>query len=176
MNRKVVFDCDGCLADFEGAFCCEFGFNNRELAHLEYRYPNKARQINKFINDGFVYKNLQPHHLGLDIVEWLNEVGFEVHIVTSRPFGMERLTIDWLSRHGVKFSSFTLDRSKTGAIALARPLCAVDDLFSVHQALLLHNIPTILIAHPWNNYIGENITRINNLSQFKECFSELLSN
>ncbi len=174
MNRKIILDIDGVLADFEGAFCEEFGYDRRELVSLESRYPNQARRINKFINDGFVYKNLKPIQLGLDIADFLNENGFDIHIVTSRPFGLDSVTRGWLKRHGVNFSTYTSDRSKTGTIALAKPLCAVDDLFSVHQTLLKHNIPTIIVSQPWNNYIGENTRRINSLGEFVSNLIEII--
>lgn len=174
MNRTVVVDVDGVLADFEGAFCEEFGYERRELVSLESRYPAQARKINAFLNDGFVYKNLKPLERGLEIVHYLNENGFDVNIVTARPFGLESVTRDWMKRYGVRYSSIISDRPKIGRIALIKPLCAVDDLFSVHTALLGHNIPTILVAHPWNAYSGENLRRIDNLGQFILAFEDVL--
>lgn len=170
MNRKVVVDMDGVLADFEGAFCLEFGYDKRELVSLEARYPNKARSIVKFINDGFVYANLNPIQLGLDICEWLNDNDYDVSIVTGRPFGFDSINRDWLKRHGAKFSSYVSEIPKTGKIVNMQPLCAIDDLFSVQQALSRHNIATIIIAHPWNNYIGENMQRVSDIDQFIESF------
>ena len=174
MNRKVVVDVDGVLADFEGAFCDVFGYERRELVSLESRYPSQTRKIVEFINDPFVYKELRPLQIGLDIVEYLNMKGFDVHVVTGRPFGMEGVTRRWLQQNLIQFDTLTLDTHKTGAIALLKPLCAVDDLFSVHKALLGHNIPTILVAHPWNNYIHENIRRINNLSEFIDNLNQII--
>jgi hypothetical protein len=175
MNKTVVVDIDGVLADFEWAFCQEFGNERRELVSLQSRYPNKARKITEFINDGFVYKDLEPIQLGLDICDYLNREGFDVSIVTARPFGFESLTRDWLKRHGVNFTSFVSDTSKTGRIALMKPICAVDDLFSVHKALLLHNIPTIVVAQPWNKYIWEKMLRIRDLPEFIQTFDGVLA-
>ena len=169
-NNRVVVDIDGVLADFEGAFCLEYGHDNRERVSLEERYPNKATSIRKFINDPFVYTHLNPIQLGLDIVEWLNENNYEVSIVTARPFGFDGVTRAWLSRHGVKFSSYVSDIPKTGRIVNMKPLCAVDDLFSVQQALSKHFIPTIIVAQPWNRYIAEDMQRIETLDQFIESF------
>lgn len=174
MNRKVVVDIDGVLADFEGSFCEEFGYERRELASLESRYPEHAQKITEFINDGFVYKNLKPLQLGLEIINWLNNEYFGVHIVTGRPFGLEGVTRRWLHEHEIYFDTFTLDVHKTGAISLLKPLCAVDDLFSVHTTLLRLKVPTILVAHPWNAYSGENIRRISNLHQFTKSFEEII--
>jgi len=174
MNKKVVVDIDGVLANFEGAFCEKFGYERRELVSLESRYPNKARDINKFLNDGFVYKNLKPIQLGLDIVEYLNDCAYEVYLVTARPFGLETITREWLNRHRVNYWSVESNRAKTGLIATIKPVCAVDDLFSVHEALLKHNIATILVAQPWNRYSGENLRRIDNLGQFILAFEDIL--
>src|SRR5512145_3327502 len=103
MNNNIVVDVDGVLADFEGAFCEEFGYERRELVSLESRYPAQARKINVFLNNGFVYKNLKPLELGLEIVHYLNLNDFDVSIVTSRPFGLESVTRDWLKQYGVEY-------------------------------------------------------------------------
>jgi len=174
MNRKVVVDVDGVLADFEGAFCEQFGSERRELVSLQSRYPSKARRITEFLNDGFVYQNLKPLELGLEIVRYLNDGGWDVNIVTARPFGFESVTRDWLKRNGVEYTSFISTRPKEGQIALMKPLCAVDDLFSVYKALLGHNIPTIVVAHPWNNYIQEDMVRISDISEFICAFDEVI--
>lgn len=174
MNKKVVVDIDGVLADFEGAFCSVFGSERREFVSLQSRYPAQARQITEFINDGFVYENLKPILLGQDICNWLNGMGFEISIVTARPFGFESITRKWLKRYGVTFSSCVSDTSKTGRIALMKPLVAVDDLFSVYKALLGHNIATIVVAQPWNNYIQEDMLRVGSLSEFIQAFERVL--
>jgi hypothetical protein len=175
MNRKVVVDIDGVLADFEWAFCQQFGDERRELVSLQSRYPAHARKITEFINDEHVYGGLEPIRFGLEICEWLNAGGFEVCIVTARPFGFESLTRDWLKRYDVNYASFISDRQKTGQIALMKPLCAVDDLFSVYKALLWHNIPTIVVAQPWNNYIAEDMRRVSNISEFIASFEDVLA-
>lgn len=173
MNRRVVVDVDGVLADFERYFCKTFGWERRELAHLESRYPKQAREIVEFLNDPMTYKDLEPIQFGLSIVDYLNRAGFEVHIVTGRPFGMEQLTKLWLGRHGVKYVGFKSNVRKVGEIVSVRPLCAIDDLFTIHQALLFHNIKTLLVASPWNKYIGEDIHRVAYISQVQQYFDEL---
>lgn len=174
MNRKVVVDVDGVLADFEGSFCETFGYERRELVSLESRYPEHARKIVEFINDPFVYKALKPLQIGLDIINYLNELYMDIHIVTGRPFGTEGVTRRWLDTHNIKFHSLTVDKSKTGRIALLKPLFAVDDLFSVHNALLGSKVPVILVSHPWNNYKGEDLRRISNLTGFQAEFNDIM--
>lgn len=176
VNRKVVVDIDGVLANFEGAFCETFGYERRELVSLESRYPEHARKIVEFINDPFVYKALKPLQIGLDIIAFLVKKGFDIHVVTGRPFGMEGVTRRWLQQNDIQFDTLTLDTHKTGCIALLKPLVAIDDLFSVHTALLGANVPVIVVAHPWNNYKDENMRRISNLSEFIESFNDVLTN
>jgi uncharacterized circularly permuted ATP-grasp superfamily protein len=67
--------------------------------------------------------------------------------------------------------SFVSERAKTGQIVMMKPLVVVDDLLDVHRTLLIHNIPTILVAHPWNSCSDENTQRIANLEQFISAFS-----
>jgi len=173
MNNRVVVDIDGVLADFERSFCESFGWEHRELAHLESRYPNKSKDIRDFINDGSVYKDLEPIEFGMSIVNYLNRFGFEVHIVTGRPSGFENITKRWLDRHGVIYSGFRSNTRKVGEIVAVRPLCAIDDLFTIHQALLFHNINTLLVASPWNKYISEDIQRIAYISQVQKYFGSV---
>jgi hypothetical protein len=168
MNNRVVVDIDGVLANFEKAFCQEFGWERREMVSLESRYPAQSRAISQFVEDLFSYQDLELLPLGLEIINYLNRYRFEVHLVSARPWGSEKPTQNWLKRHGVNFDSLYVSRQKTGQIANLRPLCAVDDLFSVQQTLLKHNIPTLLIAQPWNNYSDENIQRITNIHEFME--------
>ena len=59
-NKTIVFDIDGVLADFEGAFCKKFGYSNRNFADLVARYPEKEQEILKFISDVSSYEDLEP--------------------------------------------------------------------------------------------------------------------
>ena len=64
MNKQVVVDIDGVLADFEGAFVKTFGDDRRELESLEARYPSRSRSINEFVYDPHTYIHLEPIPLG----------------------------------------------------------------------------------------------------------------
>lgn len=176
MNKRVVVDIDGVLADFERDFCQAFGWEHREYANLQLRYPNKSRHILEYINDPTSYKDLEPIQFGLSIVDWLNRSGFEVHIVTGRPFGLESITKRWLDRHGVIYSGFRYNVRKVGEIVSVRPLCAIDDLFAIQQSLMFHNIKTLLVSQPWNAFIEENIQRVSYISQVQKYFNELCPN
>ena len=173
MNRRVVVDVDGVLADFEGSFCKEFGYEHREFAHLTLRYPKQEVAIVRYINDPFSYVNLEPIQFGLSIVDYLNRAGFQVHIVTGRPKFLESSTKDWLNRHGVKYHGFRINTRKVGEIVSVRPICAVNDLFSIHASLLFHNIKTLLVAKRWNDFNSEEIQRVSYISQVQQYFNEL---
>lgn len=173
MNRKVVVDIDGVLADFEGAFCKEFGHDNRELVSLEKRYPLRAKEITKYINDPISYKNLDLLLVGKQITDFLYNSGYEISLVTSRPMGCYYTTRDWLFRHRVNFFSLTVDPHKTSRIKAMKPLFAVDDLLSVQMALLVADIPTIIVSHPWNETSENKSQRISNINEFIASFTEI---
>lgn len=174
MNRNVVVDIDGVLADFEGRFVQEFGDERRELESLESRYPSRAITINSFVHDPATYKNLEPIPLGLSVVEYLTDNGWDVDVVTSRPADAEWVTRRWLKEHGVNFLSFSINPNKSGRIAELAPVCAIDDLISVARLLKRYSVPVLIMQQPWN-WFFENKKRVfSNLSQFITSFNELI--
>jgi hypothetical protein len=171
MKKKVVVDIDGVLADFEGAFCAEFGSKNRHMEKLGERYPRNQIAIADFLSDPFVYENLKPISLGLSLIEYLsNRDDVEISIVTARPSITHSITLAWLRRNRIHFDSFCMDTPKTGRISLMKPFCAIDDLLSVYDALFSLNVPCLLISQPWNQ--GKE-TKFVNLEQFIDQFSQL---
>ena len=153
MNKKLVtFDVDGCLADFEAEFCDMFGFDNREMVNLEKRYPKYAKEIQNFVDNPHTYTDLAPIKLGLDICTWLNDNGFEIAIVSSRPHGTQNITIDWLEKHSVKFVSISVTPliPKVYRVGNLSPLLHVDDMWGVARDLDKNYIDCILIDQPWN--------------------------
>jgi len=164
---------DGVLADFEGYFCDTFGDAKRTEVDLIKRYPNKEIEIYHFLNDPFVYKDLQPLALGVSIANWLYEEKYEIIIVTGRPKGIDFVSTAWLRKWQVPYYSFISDRPKTGRISLINPLVAVDDFLDVRERLGRSFIPTIIIAQPWNiDFIG-NSQRIFTLEQFINEFDKI---
>jgi hypothetical protein len=175
MNRTVVVDVDGVLANFNGRFTESFGQERQELEFLESRYPNQAREITRFVNDPATYKNLRPISLGLAVVELLNEWNYDVSIITSRPIGTEWITRRWLKEHNVNYLSFGVYPSKVSKISEIRPVCAIDDMPSISRHLQTYNIPVLLMQQPWNWYF-ENKQRIfSNINQFMTCFEQIIA-
>lgn len=174
MNKNVVVDIDGVLADFEGLFIQKFGEERRELESLESRYPTMGISINRFVNHPETYKYLEPIPLGLSIVEYLTDNGWDVDIVTSRPADAEWVTRRWLKEHGVNFLSFSINPNKSGRIAELAPVCAIDDLISVARLLKRYSVPVLLMQQPWNWFFENKKQVFSNLSQFIMSFNELI--
>jgi hypothetical protein len=175
MNKNVVVDIDGVLADFEGKFVQTFGDERRELESLESRYPNRIHSIRGFVNDMNTYTYLDPIPLGLSIVDFLNDNGFDVDIVTSRPLDTEWVTRRWLKKNNVRFLSFGVYPNKIARIAELCPICAVDDLISVSRHLTRYSVPVLLMQHPWNWFYDLKNHVFSNLSQFITCFNQIIT-
>ncbi len=173
-NRTVVLDMDGGLADFEGAFCEQYGDQNRGMVSLTNRYPQWTMGITQFIQDPFTYKELKPLRIGLEIARYLNREGWEIAVVTARPDGTDTVTRDWLRKHGVEYASYYRNNLKTGHIINLRPFCAVDDLLSVYGHLQSENIPCLVVSQPWNNTEDENVPRISTLDEFIIKFGQIV--
>lgn len=175
MNKEVVVDIDGVLADFEGQFVKVFGAERRELESLEGRYPKQAREIDRYVNDPFIYRNLQPIPLGLELVDFLDSNGFYVKIVSSRPPETQYMTLKWLKKHGIKFFTLGMYPNKTPMIVSFQPLCAVDDLISVSRLLKRYSVPCLLMKHEWNKYYEDKETLFSTISQFVSAFSKIMT-
>lgn len=164
-NNHVVLDMDGVLADFEGSFCEEFGDANRFIVSLEERYPSKKDYIYYFSTFADTYVNLKCLPIGLQLVYYLNSNNYLVDIVSSRPNGFERVTENWLRKNGILFNSLTVQTNKIEVIRRINPLFAVDDIGQIAEDLQQANIPTILIAYPWNEEFTK-FPRVSNLQEF----------
>lgn len=175
MNKDIVVDVDGVLADFEGKFVQAFGEDRRELESLESRYPNLGSRINQFVNNPLTYQNLEPISLGMAIVDFLNDNGYDVNIITSRPLDTEWVTRRWLKKWGVGFLSFGVYPSKIHRIAEISPICAIDDLISVSRHLKPYKVPVLLMQHPWN-WFFENKERVfSNINEFMSAFHQIIT-
>ena len=175
MNKYVVVDIDGVLADFEGEFVRTFGDDRRELESLESRYPNSGNRISQFVNDPRTYQKLEPISLGIAIVDYLNDNGYDVNIITSRPPIAEWVTRKWLKRQGIKYLSFGIYPNKTTRIAEINPICAIDDLISVSRHLEPYNVPVLLMQHPWNWFYEYKQRIFSNINQFMTAFNKIIT-
>ena len=150
MSYPVVIDCDGVLADFEGSFCENFGWERRRFDKLEYRYPGRAEEIGWFVQSPMTYENLDIIDTGVKIARFCENAGFDIHIVTCRPKQTEISTGWWLKQNGIPFTSLSVHTVKTGKIEMINPLFAVDDRLDVAEQLAEVGIPVFLLDWPWN--------------------------
>lgn len=157
----VVFDVDGCLADFEMEFCERFGYRHREYVNLHKRYPEHTDQITKFIEDRNTYVDLRPVPVGMDIVRWLGRRTHafgvyapraNIEIVSARPYRMAEITKQWLRKNHVPYRTLTVQPDKENYILSRQPDILVDDIIDVCSYIYSHmqSVTPVLIAHPWN--------------------------
>lgn len=151
MSYNVCIDIDGVLADFERAFCENFGWENRWFVKLEYRYPEKGYEIGLFSGASKTYERLDVLELGVKIARFCENAGYNIHIVSSRPAYTEQVTGLWLKQNKIPFHFMSIENgSKMGRIERLAPLFVVDDLLEVCDVCAELGVPSFLIDHPWN--------------------------
>lgn len=172
-RNNIVIDIDGVLADFESYFCWKFGWGHRELVSLDKRYPDQKDKIAEFVKSKYTYKSLAPIQLGLDIVKFLDEKGYNIEIVSSRPRGSFDVTYDWIKRRKIPFSNLIIEHiNKLDKIKKLNPLFAVDDLPVISKGCRDAGIPCILVEHPWNQ--SDTVSpRVSNMAEFEFAFNRM---
>ncbi|MDE2059026.1 MAG: hypothetical protein KGL31_04060 [candidate division NC10 bacterium] len=177
---RIGIDLDDVLADslphYLQAFNERFGVEV-ELADAAWRiadrFPHIPRQeaddfFTELIEDGFF--SSRPLFPGAkEAVEALAGVGHDLYIITGRTPRDERITMDWLTRVGVRsyFEAVVhrtrdpVERHKTDvASGLALGLFIEDEL-AVALAVADTTIPVLLFDHPWNQGpLPDNVRRI----------------
>ena len=115
-NKTIVFDIDGVLADFEGAFCEKFGYSNRNFIDLVSRYPEKEQEILKFISDTSSYEDLEPIFGGGVLLAQARQKGYKVVLLTSRPLWTKEVTEEWLKKYWFDYDDLYFAITKVAAI------------------------------------------------------------
>jgi predicted methyltransferase len=114
---SVVFDIDGVLADFEGAFCQTFGEYNRHLYGLEQRFPeNLSKSIQNFVESPESYTDLSPIFGGIVTLNQFKQRGYHILIVTGRDKSLRGVTRKWLSRYNVHYNDLYFSNNKLESI------------------------------------------------------------
>ena len=154
----VVFDLDGVLADFEGAFCEAFGCANRHLYNLEERYPEYADTVSEWASNPENYRELAPIFGGILFMNQTMGRGFFTVIMTSRNPSMRKVTEEWLGRFNIRPHSLVFSDHKDVDIFLISeqmqlPLVMfVDDAVRNLEAIRVDYPDEIAVAwaQPWN--------------------------
>ena len=154
----VVFDLDGVLADFEGAFCEAFGYDNRELYSLEGRYPDQADTVSEWCREPENYVDLMPIFGGLLYLRQALEAGFYVVVMTARDPKLRTVTELWMNRynirpHSLEFSADKLQTTFTMSETLGlRLIMFVDDSIRNLKEIASVYPEEITLAweQPWN--------------------------
>lgn len=175
-NKKVVFDLDGVLADFESKFCNKFGWDRREEYSLERRYPSYKDDIDEFVNSPSTYSCLDTVSIGIEIINFLYFKNWDISIVSYRPDDSFGVTFSWLKNNKIPFISLSCERKrdKIDRIKNISPIFVVEDSGKVADELKNISIPVILIAQPWNRNFSGNHPRIATFSQFLSQFYKIL--
>lgn len=166
MNKLVVFDIDGVLANYEDRLVRvlmeEFdnaALENRDKFSLEERFaerPDILKRAQELTADPNFYYSLEPDHDALQFVEDLVEEGFPVIYLSSRPKYTENFTRRWLLKYvygqvdvwcGVSDKAYFL--SDLGASVEF----VVEDNPSQISALKHRNFPVLVWAQKWNEGI-----------------------
>jgi len=158
-QKVAIFDIDGVLADFEGAFCEAFGNANRHLYSLTSRYPEVDPDlISEWVNDPENYKNLNLIFGGITLLNQLKAKGLKVYLLTSRPEHLTNVTKHWLRIYNIEYYGLMLgclNKSDTvGRLAsiLFDVQMFVDDSVKTLQEVrkTSPNIVSLAWAQPWN--------------------------
>lgn len=169
----VVLDIDGVMADFELEFCLQFGNKNRHYSDLEKRYPEKRAEIQNFVADRRIYRDLLTIPVGIEIAKWLATQRAVVHIVSARPPNSKEVTRKWLAQYEVPYETLTISRDKGKIIKDLSPDIVVDDIIGVctFAHLNIPGVTPVLVRQPWNEIIF--FPRIARLEQFQRIFNKV---
>jgi uncharacterized HAD superfamily protein len=175
MNKTIAVDCDGVVADFEGAFCEKFGYENRHLTSLEERYPNKSYLIELFATLSKTYEKLNIIPVGVDIVRFLAKEGFDIHIVTARPDYCVQVTGLWLKQNKIPFHFLSCGiKNKFDYYMQLNPVMIIEDIFDIAVGAARFGHISFLIDQPWNFSIDSyGVRRIKTFDKFKRDFDEI---
>jgi len=127
-------------------------------------------QFKKDIESGVVVRDVPPHENAESATMRLREAGFEIWIMTSRPFNLEMETVDWLIKHNIQFDEAVLVPSADKCF-VARDLNLkafvedrYDTLVNIKECCgnLLYGL--YLVTQPWNKNSFDNcINRVDNV-------------
>lgn len=130
--------------------------------------PDECDELYRIVHRPDELLKMAPIEEAISVLKRWQETGFEIAIVTGRPPETYEVSLAWMEKHRVSYSSFTVvDKyarfatENTTAISLAelaaRQFCwAVEDSLPMAQYLASRmKLAVALIDRPWNWFDGE---------------------
>lgn len=178
-TRTIYVDMDDVLCQTARRFLAiverEFGkrvayeqLTNFDIGDACNLQPNERDELYRIVHESNELLNLEPIAEAIGVLRQWAAAGYEIAIVTGRPPESQEVSLEWLARHRVAFTTFTMvDKygrfatDDTVAITLdefsARRFClAVEDSLPMAQYLASRMaVPVALIDCPWNRADAE---------------------
>jgi putative intracellular protease/amidase len=181
---RVGFDLDGCNINFQDGcnihleteghpfrfregvwnFFEEHGWTTTEFV----MFCNRAA-------DAGVLFNTDPYPGAPEAFERIARLGHELIIITDRSFGStpavsERITTEWLARHGYEYDELIFSADKT----VVPTDVFVEDKLQNYDALVAAGTDCYLIDRPWNQVPGGDARkRIKDMSEYADIIEEI---
>jgi uncharacterized HAD superfamily protein len=183
MRDIVALDLDGVLANTEFVIDkylkdnFNYAVTDEDLVSYKLEdcpaIPEGA--VDKFLDEfynGKIANTILPYNYSEHALNKLLNEGFKVIIITSRPISMQKLTLDWLDRWGLRYDTIYHIKSlrKHTLIKELKAKAFVEDrsdiLDSIVQNCGVLEYGLFLVDHPWNEkYDKENIVKTVNISE-----------
>jgi uncharacterized HAD superfamily protein len=129
--------------------------------------PDERYELYRIVHRPDELLKMAPIAEAISVLKQWQETGFEIAIVTGRPPETREVSLAWMAKHRVCYSSFTVvDKyarfatENTAAISLAelaerRFYWAVEDSLPMAQYLASRmKLPVALLDRPWNWFDG----------------------
>ncbi len=173
-SRTIYVDLDDVLCQAARHFLTivarEFGkriaydqLTNFDVGHACGLKPDERDELYRIVHRPDELLSMAPIDRAIAVLKRWEELGFEIAVVTGRPPESVDVSIAWLVKHKIPYSSFTVvdkysrfPAENTGAISLAelatRRYCwAVEDSLPMAQYLAgAMGVSVALIDCPWN--------------------------
>ena len=173
-SRNIYVDLDDVLCQTARYFLAiverDFGkkvtyeqLTNFDVGHSCGLSPDERKELYRIVHQPEELLSMAPIAEAIEVLRRWREQGFEIAIVTGRPPESYEVSIEWLAKHEIPCSSFTVvdkySRFPTennvaltlAELAARRFYWAVEDSLPMAQYLAGQmRVPVALIDRPWN--------------------------
>ena len=171
--EKLGIDLDGVVYNFHDTFRkwleCELdrelpplSGSDPELHAKEWMLDKKAwwKHFDQCARDGTLFESGDPIPGALDGLNALNDAGYRISFVTTRPERYRDSTVRWLQKYGITYDALLMVEDK----ATAEVDLLLDDFTNNVMAFLATGRPAILYTQPWNREMD--MVRVNSWREF----------